>query len=126
MSARISRKRARIGLADKSPDVSGTSEVVQPAQAEARLEEREQDEEFWFDDGNIIVVARDVGFRVYRGLLADCSPVLRELFSISQTHTASSSATVPTLGACPVVHVSDCPEDFRHLLRFYMPRDDSR
>lgn len=97
-SARNTRKRARIGSADEDSDIKDASKASQNAQAEVRLEEREKDEEFWYDDGNIVVVARDVGFRIYKGLLADCSPVLREMFSTPQTHAASSSSpTAPVL-----------------------------
>ncbi|KAH9932341.1 uncharacterized protein B0H18DRAFT_1102473 [Fomitopsis serialis] len=33
-------------------------------------EEFTRDEEFWYEDGNVILVAQNVGFRVYRGFLA--------------------------------------------------------
>lgn len=125
-SGRNTRKRARISSADEESDIKGASQASQTAQAEVRLEEREKGEEFWYDDGNIVVVARDVGYRIYKGLLADCSPVLKNMFSTPQTHAASSSAADLTHDVCPVVHVSDSPEDFRYILRFYMPRTDSR
>ncbi|EIW56911.1 uncharacterized protein TRAVEDRAFT_81808, partial [Trametes versicolor FP-101664 SS1] len=75
-----------------------------------------RDEEFWSSDGDIILVARDVEFRVYKGLLADHSPVFRDMFSLPQS-PAPSSTTVPAEGPRPVVHLSDSSEDLRHMLR---------
>ncbi|EIW56922.1 uncharacterized protein TRAVEDRAFT_81124, partial [Trametes versicolor FP-101664 SS1] len=78
--------------------------------------------EFWYSDGNIILVARDVEFRVYKGLLADHSLVFRDMFSLPQPHATSSSTAALAEVPCPVVHLSDSPEDLRHVLRVYMPR----
>ncbi|EJF60290.1 hypothetical protein DICSQDRAFT_63386 [Dichomitus squalens LYAD-421 SS1] len=41
-------------------------------------------ERFWFDDGNIILVARDVGFKIYRGLLAINSTVFSDMLASSK------------------------------------------
>ena len=41
------------------------------------------DDEFWFDDGNLILVARDTGFKIYRGLLAAQSSVFADMFATS-------------------------------------------
>ncbi|KAH9856168.1 hypothetical protein C2E23DRAFT_882282 [Lenzites betulinus] len=87
-----------------------------------------RDEEFWYSDGNIILVARNVEFRVYRGLLSDHSPVFKDMFSLPQPDDASSSALDASAAGpdlCPVVHLFDSPEDLRHILRVYMPRTDT-
>ena len=44
---------------------------------------RARDEDFWFEDGTVVLVAEGVEFRVYEGLLADHSPVLRDMFMFS-------------------------------------------
>ncbi|KAI0669065.1 hypothetical protein C8Q78DRAFT_978671 [Trametes maxima] len=75
----------------------------------------DRDAEFWLDDGSVILVARQVGFRVYRGLLASQSRVFRDVFS------SSSSSASETYQGCPLVHVSDSPQDLRHLLRVLIP-----
>ena len=75
----------------------------------------EKDGEFWFEDGSIILVARNVGFRVFRSLLAAQSPVLADMFSNPSRKIEGSSE------GCPVVHLSDSPEDLRHLLRILVP-----
>ena len=72
--------------------------------------------EFWFDDGNIILVANHIGFRVYRGLLAAQSTVFADMF------ISSSSRADESLWGCPVVKLereSHC--DLAHLLRALLP-----
>ncbi len=84
-----------------------------------------RDAEFWLNDGTVILVADDVEFRVYSGLLANHSPVLKELFS--QPHsTRLLSINDQGQISCPVVNLSDSPDDLRHLLRAYMPQNASR
>ena len=78
-----------------------------------------RDEEFWFPDGNVILLARGVEFRVYSGLLASHSPVFKDMFSLPQP------ADLPS-APCPVVQMTDSPEDLRHILRVFMPSQDNR
>lgn len=87
---------------------------------------RKRDEEFWYDDGNIILIARGIEFRVYRGLLVENSPVFSDMFSLPQPPVASSSAAAPADNNCSAVHLSDSPEDIRHMLRMFMPRSNMR
>ncbi|EIW56895.1 uncharacterized protein TRAVEDRAFT_127777 [Trametes versicolor FP-101664 SS1] len=77
-----------------------------------------RDDEFWFEDGNIVLVARDIEFRVYKGILAKHSPVFGDMFSLPPG--PSSEGTTAAADICPVVHLSDSPEDFRHVLRVYI------
>ena len=74
---------------------------------------RTRDTEFWFDDGTVILVAGDVVFRVYKGLLAAHSAEFMRMFSESQM---AGEELLPNTG-CLVVPVDDSPEDLRHLLR---------
>ncbi|EIW56897.1 uncharacterized protein TRAVEDRAFT_49709 [Trametes versicolor FP-101664 SS1] len=46
------------------------------------------------------------------------------MFSFPVPPPESSAAADTTGSACPVVQLFDSPEDVRHILRFYMPRDD--
>ncbi|KAI1795341.1 hypothetical protein LXA43DRAFT_882228 [Ganoderma leucocontextum] len=72
-------------------------------------------EEFWLNDGNIVLVARNIAFRVYCGLLVTQSTVFADMFA------SSSPNSDETIEGCPVVHISDSPEDFAHLLRVLLP-----
>ncbi|KAH9938613.1 uncharacterized protein B0H18DRAFT_1112749 [Fomitopsis serialis] len=77
-----------------------------------------QDEDFWYPDGTIILVARtEVAFRVHRGVLADHSAVFRDLFAVPQPPEEECHA------GCPMVNLSDAPNQMRSLLRaLYHPR----
>ncbi|KAI1795320.1 hypothetical protein LXA43DRAFT_1090970 [Ganoderma leucocontextum] len=72
--------------------------------------------EIWFDDGNIVLVARETAFRIYRGLLAGQSTVFSDMF------VSSTSSPDETFDGCPVVHLSDSPHDLAHLLRVLLPQ----
>lgn len=70
-----------------------------------------RDSDLWFEDGNIILLCRDVAFRMYHGLLTRHSVIFKDLFAMAQP---SGSETIES---CPVVHISDPPDDLRYLLR---------
>ncbi|KAI0686101.1 hypothetical protein C8T65DRAFT_747543 [Cerioporus squamosus] len=80
----------------------------------------QEDAEFWFDDGTIIIEARSVRFRIYKGILAEHSPVFADMFSIPQPATCDdvSAGTQP----CPVMELDDSPDDIRNLLRALLPK----
>ena len=73
------------------------------------------DEELWLDDGNIILVAQDVGFRVYKGLLTKQSPVFQDLLGSKENRADEY------MDGVPVVRIFDSPYDLRHLLRVLLP-----
>ncbi|EPT02532.1 hypothetical protein FOMPIDRAFT_1105957, partial [Fomitopsis schrenkii] len=70
-----------------------------------------RDEEVWFVDGNIVLQAHGVAFRVYQDIFALNPEVFAGMFSVPQP------ATVETFDDCPVIHLSDNPNDLRLLLR---------
>ena len=70
------------------------------------------DEQVWFPDGNVVVVAANkVAFRVHKGILSLRSDIFRDLFSLANV----DAATAETIEGCPVVHLTDPPEEIRHL-----------
>ena len=73
-----------------------------------------RDTHFWFEDGNVVLVAQDTGFKVYKGLLAAQSPVFGDVFG-------SASHAEEEFDGCPVVRLSDSPDDLRVLLPFLLP-----
>ena len=71
-----------------------------------------RDRQYWLEDGNIVLLAGQTAFRIYKGLLARQSTVFRDMF------VASHPATGLTCDAsCPTVRLSDSPEDLRALLQ---------
>ncbi|KAI1795379.1 hypothetical protein LXA43DRAFT_1108555 [Ganoderma leucocontextum] len=75
----------------------------------------EHDPEFWFEDGSVVLIIQNIGFCVYKQLLAEHSPFFRDLFRIPQP--------VPTqkIEECPLVVLSDYACQFRHFLRALFP-----
>ncbi|KAI0669334.1 hypothetical protein C8Q78DRAFT_978161 [Trametes maxima] len=69
--------------------------------------------ECWYEDGNIVLIAECVAFRVHRGLLAQHSTIFHDLFSVPQPCTDASEL----IEGCPVVHLSDTSDDVERLLR---------
>ncbi|KAI0365821.1 hypothetical protein BV20DRAFT_953482 [Pilatotrama ljubarskyi] len=102
----LPRKRRRESVASDSSsatDLSGSEPSF------------ECDEEFWFEDGTVVLLAGRTRFRVYRGLLAAQSEVLRDILS------SSSPSAGEEFQGCPVVRLTDSPEDLRRLLRALLP-----
>ncbi|KAI1795300.1 hypothetical protein LXA43DRAFT_992275, partial [Ganoderma leucocontextum] len=71
--------------------------------------------DFWFDDGTIVLIAQQTGFRIYRGLLASQSTIFADMLA------ASSSSSDEILDGCPVVQLTDSPHDLAHLLGVLLP-----
>ncbi|KZT07971.1 uncharacterized protein LAESUDRAFT_758100 [Laetiporus sulphureus 93-53] len=98
--------RAEASSSRKRKRIDGNSSDIRMTDAAG-----EHDGEFWFDDGNIILSSQGIGFRVYRGLLAQQSDVFQSVFTLPQP------ADSEHVYDCPVVQLSDHPQELRHLLR---------
>ncbi|RDX48949.1 hypothetical protein OH76DRAFT_1351594 [Lentinus brumalis] len=116
MSARITRKRARLDGID-IPDLPKIGRVDEWAESDSEGEERARDEEFWFDDGTIVLIAGQVEFKVYARPLVEHSPVFKDMLSLPQPESTTASK-VPIR---PRVHLSDSPDDLRYLFEVLMP-----
>ena len=76
-----------------------------------------RDGDYWFEDGNIILVSENVAFKVYRGLLAEHSSVFRSMLDVGQGRHNPADV----VEGCPVVPLSDSPNDLRGLFRIIFP-----
>ena len=76
----------------------------------------ERDQDLWFDDGNIVLVAENVGFCIYKGLLSSQSPVFSDLIS------GTSLRADENIDDIPVARIYDSPTELRHLFRVLLPR----
>ena len=76
-----------------------------------------KDEEFWFEDSTVIFVSCDTEFRVYKGVLAKLSTVFKALFADRSHAVRNVSVDEGQTISCPVVPISDSPQDMRCLLR---------
>ncbi|KAJ8502110.1 hypothetical protein ONZ51_g164 [Trametes cubensis] len=107
-----SRKRAR---ASDLQDATQPDAGPQPRGGDSAAV---RDRDYWFEDGNIVLIARGVSFRVYKGLLAEHSSVFRSMFLVAQ---ASPQPAEQSIDGCPVVYLDDAPEDLRQLFKFIFP-----
>ncbi|KAJ3515569.1 hypothetical protein NLJ89_g1673 [Agrocybe chaxingu] len=66
--------------------------------------------DFWFCDGNIVIVAGRAAFKVHRGQLERHSEVFSDLFSMPQPKDQE------LVDDCGVVELQDCPSDVFYFL----------
>lgn len=80
--------------------------------ADAQLpDEGTRSEDLWFKEGNIILVAHDLSFKVHSGILCRHSEVFSELL------TDSAMSTLPErVEGCPILRVEDKGSDLEELL----------
>ena len=74
--------------------------------------------DIWYEDGNVILQAENIQFRVHRGILAQCSTVFRDMFSFPQP----PSSDVEMVEGCAVVHLSDTAEEVGYILKALCPQ----
>ena len=105
------RPAKRIKFSDDGLSHSTPGHSITSSSSHLRVQQRHP--EIWFNDGNIVLVAGDseIAFRIYRGLLDAQSTVFSDLFA------SSTSSPDETFDGCPVVYLSDSPNDLVHLLR---------
>ncbi|KAM5541948.1 hypothetical protein V8D89_004258 [Ganoderma adspersum] len=73
----------------------------------------QRDKDVWLSDGNIVAIAeKKVAFWVHKSILSLRSEIICDLFSLPD----GDAATTETMDGCPVVHISDSPNDIRGLL----------
>jgi hypothetical protein len=63
-------------------------------------------QDFWFSDGNVILTAGSVAFKVHRGQLERHAEIFQTVLSIPQPENADST-----------INLWDSPTDVYHLLR---------
>ncbi|KAJ7711892.1 hypothetical protein B0H16DRAFT_1343346 [Mycena metata] len=87
---------------------------VTPARTPARRHSQSKKivrSELWFLDGNVVIIASSVAFKVHRGQLRRHSEVFDDLFSIPQPQDQD------LYDGCPWVEVYDCPSDVLYFLK---------
>ncbi|KAK7062833.1 hypothetical protein VNI00_000328 [Paramarasmius palmivorus] len=89
-------------------------------QRPANMQAYERSTELWFEDGTLIVLAGRVSFRVYRGIVAQNSPIFEDMLSIPQP------VDVELYEGCPVVELLDAPEDVLPFLKALHSVGDAR
>lgn len=70
-------------------------------------------DDFWFQDGSMVVVVQDKHFRVHQSILSKHSEVFADMFSVPQPPLASQDL----LDGCPVIKLNDELHDFVDLMK---------
>ena len=94
-----------------------TNNLPQPTTGCDKVQAATRDSEYWFDDGNVILVTQGIAFRIYKGLLAEHSELFRSMFHIAQ----ASPTAEDLVDGCPVISLDDSPNDLRALFRLIHP-----
>ncbi|KAK7690540.1 hypothetical protein QCA50_005638 [Cerrena zonata] len=78
--------------------------------------DRAKESKLWFEDGNIVVVAENVPFKVHKGVLAGKSEVFSDMFSLPQPSVQDMSNVNEHFEGTPVVRLTDDWQDVKTLL----------
>jgi hypothetical protein len=73
----------------------------------------------WFADGNTVLRAGSVLFKIFQGLLMDKSPVLENLFLLTASPHSPSSDNAVLFEGCVVILMDDNPQDLEYFLRAF-------
>ncbi|KAJ7142540.1 hypothetical protein C8R44DRAFT_846519 [Mycena epipterygia] len=75
------------------------------------MDEMERVDSLWFPDGNIVICAHNVLFKVFRGILAARSPVFADMLAFPQPEDAE------TIEGVPVLHLDNSAADTMYFLK---------
>ncbi|KAG8913593.1 hypothetical protein FRC00_002054 [Tulasnella sp. 408] len=84
-----------------------------------------QSSDHWYEDGNIIFLAGNTGFRLFKSMLIKRSQVMKDMLGPSQSTTARGDASPEQslFEGIPVVKIDDQPRYFGLLLDAILPSD---
>jgi hypothetical protein len=68
-------------------------------------------DDFWFEDGSIVLIVQDKYFRVHQSILSRHSEVFADMFSVPQPPTQE------TLDGCPIIKLNDDLYDLVDLMK---------
>ncbi|CAL1709461.1 unnamed protein product [Somion occarium] len=77
------------------------------------MNEYTRHQEFYFHDGNVVIMAEKIAFRIHQGVLSRHSTIFQDMFSLPQPSTHDEGYQIDGL---PVVHVSDTADEFAHVV----------
>ena len=74
--------------------------------------------EIWFEDGNVVLQAENMQFKVHRGMLARNSSIFNDMFSVPQPPIPEEES----VEGCVVIHLPDSAHDLEIVLRALIER----
>ncbi|KAJ3516383.1 hypothetical protein NMY22_g14223 [Coprinellus aureogranulatus] len=98
----------------ETTDMSRNMDVTNTARETAKVRS-----EIWMDDGNVVLQAGNVQFKVHRSALARVSTIFSDVFSMPQPSTGDE-----TVDGCPLLCMQDSVQDVQHMLAILYDHDD--
>lgn len=74
--------------------------------------------DIWYDDGNVILQAGGLQFKVHKSILAQSSSVFKDMFGFPQP----PAVDMDLVDGCPVVQISDSAEELKIVLEAIFQR----
>ena len=74
-----------------------------------------QSQQFWFEDGNIVLEAEATLFRVHRSIMGKHAKVFADMFSLELHSAAPDQPCTPD--GCPIISVQDPSDDLELYLK---------
>lgn len=80
------------------------------------IAEIQRSSDFWFKSGDFVLVAsQKVAYRLHGDVLGRKSKVFHDLLDLDAVPRPESE---DTMDGCPIVHITDSPDDFNMFLSF--------
>ncbi len=121
--SKLSLKRVRLDPDDSQLDIApnNTNGNDNPTGPPVPQQFFVRDDMYWFDDRNIVLLVHNVGFEVYKGLLAEHSAMFRGMFVVAQGEQAAREQ----VDGCPLMPLDDSPDDICQLFRLIYPMNSN-
>jgi hypothetical protein len=74
-----------------------------------------QSQQFWFEDGNIVLEVEGTLFRIHRSIMGKHSKVFKDMFSIELPSAGPDQPCTPD--GCPIVSLQDPRDDLELYLK---------
>jgi len=68
--------------------------------------------QYWFEDGNVVLLTENTLFRVHRSILSRHSEIFKDTFAMPQAPSEENEC----IEGCPVVPLSDTTEDINNMI----------
>ncbi|TBU45385.1 hypothetical protein BD309DRAFT_1017834 [Dichomitus squalens] len=118
LSPKISQSDGKVDTAARSTVRSDDAQIGESAIDQLL----KRDEELWYEDGNLVLIANNVEFRLFKGPLVAQSLVFKDMLSLPQPPSLDNHSREHVSGpSYATVHLhGDSLPDLRHFLRMFV------
>ena len=108
-----------------------SNENAQPTEPAAKRPRTDSDQpttdvlarspEIWYEDGNVLLIAQEVEFRVHRSVLSRCSDVFKDMFEVGRPELSTYKSGSEDI---PIVQLSDKANELTTFLKIVYSQGD--